>query len=278
MMRERWHNLLLAVLLLSHLFLLANRPDAEDSRFDRMFLATVAPVADGAVGVVDGIGTRAKRLRTRSQIIEENTRLRSEVAELEAELVRYSGLEAELDNLELIANVASLERSEVIVADVVLADYATAIKTLLIDAGNAELRYNQAVRTTDGLVGRVVTTSGSYAKVQLVTDRSAAVSAMIARTRRKGVVRGTGGSLLAFDYLPRRANVQKGDLVTTAGIDGIFERGIPIGTVAEVHDGDDLFHEIEVIPAADFSRLDLVYVLPDDPLPDEIVEELDALP
>ena len=90
----------------------------------------------------------------------------------------------------------------------------------------------------DGLVGRVFTVAGPYAKVQLITDRAAGVGGMILRTRRQGVVRGGGrGSGLELDYVPLQADVRPGDRVLTAGIDGVYPRGIPIGTVVSVEPG-----------------------------------------
>jgi len=55
--------------------------------------------------------------------------------------------------------------------------------------------------------------------------------------------------------------VRPGDRVLTAGIDGVFPRGIPIGTVVSVEPGGQLFHRIQVAPAIDFGTLDQVYLL-----------------
>jgi rod shape-determining protein MreC len=67
--------------------------------------------------------------------------------------------------------------------------------------------------------------------------------------------------LLALDYVPLQADVRPGDRVLTAGIDGVYPRGIPIGTVISVRGGGQLFHQIEVVPAVDLGTLDQVYLL-----------------
>jgi len=102
--------------------------------------------------------------------------------------------------------------------------------------------------------------------VQLVTDRSSAVGAMIERTGRQGVARGDGHSSLELDYVPLQADVRPGDRVVTAGIDGIYTRGIPIGVVSAVRPGTQLFFRVEVAPLVDFGALDHAYLLA--PLPD----------
>jgi rod shape-determining protein MreC len=130
---------------------------------------------------------------------------------------------------------------------------------------------DQPVVTPEGLVGRVVEVAGPYAKVQLITDRAAAASAVIARTRRQALVRG-GSDLLELDFVPLQASVLPGDRVLTAGTDGIYPRGIPIGTVVEVGDSGELFREVAVAPAVDFAFLDRVYLLERGRIPDGLIE------
>ncbi|MGH9465286.1 MAG: rod shape-determining protein MreC, partial [Thermoanaerobaculia bacterium] len=115
---------------------------------------------------------------------------------------------------------------------------------------------------------------GRYAKVQLLTDRAASVSAMVERTRRQGLVRGAGQGALTLDFIPVQEEIGPGDRVLTAGIDGIYPRGLPIGTVAEVAAGEGMFHRVEVAPAVDFGRLDQVYVLDTTPLPASAVGQM----
>jgi rod shape-determining protein MreC len=162
-------------------------------------------------------------------------------------------------------------------AEVVYLDHSSWLRTLILHLGDLAARVDQPVVTPDGLVGRVVEVTGPYAKVQLVTDRAAAASAVIARTRRQALVRGDG-ELLELDFVPLQASVMPGDRVLTAGTDGIYPRGIPIGTVVEVGDEGELFREIRVAPAVDFAFLDRVYLLEREPIPEELLERDDGAP
>ncbi len=140
----------------------------------------------------------------------------------------------------------------------------------------ADVEQEQPVLSPAGLVGRVVLVSGPYAKVQLITDGAAAVGGMILRTRRQGVVRGGGreGGGLSFDYVPATADVRPGDVILTAGIDGVYPRGITVGTVVAVESGGQLFRKIRLAPAADFGALDQVYLLEHAPLPQELAKAI----
>ena len=150
------------------------------------------------------------------------------------------------------------------VADVVLVDHHSFRRSLIAylpEATGEEFGVGSPVTTDDGLVGRVYSRAGNHIRVQLVTDRASSVGSMIARTRRQGIVRGQEGGVLKLDYVPLQASVLPGDRVLTAGIDGIYPRGLPVGTVLDVEDGGELFHRVQVIPAVDLGLMSQVYVL-----------------
>ena len=115
-------------------------------------------------------------------------------------------------------------------------------------------------------------------RMQLVTDRASGVGAMIERTRRQGIVRGAGRDGLTLEYVPLQADVQVGDRVLSSGTDGLYPRGVPIGTVLEVSPGGELFHSIHLAPAVDFGQLDSVFVLLADSLPGRLKGSTSASP
>jgi rod shape-determining protein MreC len=55
--------------------------------------------------------------------------------------------------------------------------------------------------------------------------------------------------------------VSPGDLVLTSGGDGIFPKGLPVGTVTKVSPGSELFLNIRVRPTANLNRLEEVLVV-----------------
>ncbi len=55
--------------------------------------------------------------------------------------------------------------------------------------------------------------------------------------------------------------VPVGEQVLTSGGDGIFPKGLAVGTVTKVSTGSDLFLNIRVRPAADLNRLEEVLVV-----------------
>jgi rod shape-determining protein MreC len=258
----RW---LLVLLLLAELLLLSRQVTQRGKRPPLLEGATVGvlgPAARGVSSVEEGIGGIGKGLRTRKSLREENARLEQRVGELERELLRLQSLEGDFLRLGRAVRYARRRSDQLRVADVVYADYTSWLRSLLLYTGDMGAVRNQPVVHERGLVGRVVASGGAYAKVQLVTDRTSAVGAMLERTGRQGVIRGDGAAGLELDYVPLQADVLVGDRIVTAGIDGIYPRGIPIGAVRSVAKGTQLFHRVEVVPLVDFGSLDHVYLLP----------------
>jgi rod shape-determining protein MreC len=275
----RW--ILVAVLFLQLVVLTAQTVESggEPSRVQAAALWVVAPVAhlvDGAVGFVERIGTH---LTVRSSLLNENQRLRRELAELKNERIRWFDAEGQMERLATAVEYAQGGAAEVLAADVIYVDDASWLSSMMLFVGEGGVSRDLAVVAPSGVVGRVVWVTGPYAKVQLLTDRSATVGGMISRTRRQGIVRGAEGGLLSLDFVPLRSDVRVGDEIVTAGIDGIYPRGVPVGRVATVEAGDELFYRIEVTPAVEFARLDQAYVLGAERLPRELKEApLDARP
>jgi len=271
--KERWDHLLLGLLLLGHLVLLSSREQSRGSLLERSILGVLAPVAHAAELAASAVGDLGDTFRRARTLRAENQRLRQEVEIMRLRLVALYGIEEELERLAPLSSSPPTDAG-FFVASVVYNDRISWLRTLVIFTGSRRSQRNQPVVTARGLVGRVIVPASRYAKVLLLTDRSAAVSAMIQRTRRRGIALGGGDSSnrpgLILDNIPLQADVRVGDKVVTAGDDGIFPRGIPIGTVRTVAPGKGLVQSIEVEPAIDLGLLDQVYVLTEEVIPDEV--------
>ena len=123
--------------------------------------------------------------------------------------------------------------------------------------------------TADGLVGLVTRVTPDTARVQLLTDEEAAVSAIDLRTSAAGIVRHARGTreTLVLDRVRKQDVVRQGDEIVTAGwsagsLSSLYPKGIAIGEVTSVGQTDtDLFQQVQVDPYVDFGSLDAVLVL-----------------
>jgi rod shape-determining protein MreC len=143
-------------------------------------------------------------------------------------------------------------------------------QAIVIAAGSSQgVRVNDPVVTGDGLVGLVTRLTSDTARVQLLTDEQAAVSALDLRTKAAGIVLHAQGTreTLVLDRVRKEDLVRVGDEIVTAGwragsLSSLYPKGIPIGKVASVGQTDtDSFQQVQVVPYVDFGSLDAVLVL-----------------
>jgi rod shape-determining protein MreC len=272
---ERRTGWVLIVVLVGQLVYLAIQgARAGETRLEVVGLRLLGPMARAVTGAPRSVSDLREGMKLRGTLQEENERLRREVETLRLRLMRLTDIEGEMLRLGSAVRYPTPPAGRIRAVDIVYADHTSWLRTLILYTGSTPARKNQPVLSPNGLVGRVITEAGPYSKVQLITDRAASVSGMILRTRRQGVVRGgvRGSGVLELDYVPLQADVRPGDRVLTAGIDGIYPRGIPIGTIIAVKPGGQLFHRIQLAPAVDFGALDQVYLLDFDAVPPKIKE------
>jgi rod shape-determining protein MreC len=271
---ERRTGWVLIVVLVGQLVYLAIQgAKAGQTRLEAVGLRLLGPMARGVASIPEGVRDAREGVKLRGTLLDENRRLRREAEELRLRLLRLTDVEGEMSRLGEAMRYSTPPAGRIRAVDIVYIDHTSWLRTMILYTGPEKARKDQPVLSPAGLVGRVIAISGPYAKVQLLTDRAAGVGGMILRTRRQGVVRGTGrGSGLELNYVPLQADVRPGDRVLTAGIDGVYPRGIPIGTIVAVEPGGQLFHRIQVAPAIDFGTLDQVYLLEYQAVPQNLKE------
>jgi len=147
-------------------------------------------------------------------------------------------------------------------AEVVAGSTSPDFRSVTIDKGFSEgVKRDMPVISPAGVVGRIATPSGHTATVQLIIDRSAAAAGRIERSRAEGIALGNGDGTLRFEYLSATADVQRGDVVVTAGIDGVYPAGLVLGHVERVEKNGPSYRLVTIRPVVDFSTLETVLVL-----------------
>jgi rod shape-determining protein MreC len=143
-------------------------------------------------------------------------------------------------------------------------------QAITIAAGSdAGVRVEDPVITGEGLVGIVTRITADTARIQLLTDQEAAVSAIDLRTGATGIVRHARGTreTLVLDRVRKQDDVKERDVIVTAAgragaLSSLYPKGIPIGEVTSVGLTDtDLFQQVQIEPYVDFGALDTVIVL-----------------
>lgn len=259
--RVRWLFLAVLGVQLLLLSLQVPHPEQRGGLLESLTLRLLGPLARGVDASADQGADVRESFRRRASLAQENRRLQAELEQERLQLMRLQDADDEARRLAAALDYSRTSHSTFRIADVVYSDFTSWLRALLVRVGSGGLVKDQPVVAPAGLVGRVILVAGPYAKVQLVIDRAAHVGVFLERSHRQGITRGDGNGGLELDYVPLQTEVVVGDRVLTAGIDGIFPRGIPVGTVTAVQPGGELSLSISLAPAVDFGKLDQVYVV-----------------
>jgi len=133
---------------------------------------------------------------------------------------------------------------------------------LVVNAGlNQGVKENSAVIVPEGVVGRVQMSGVWASRVEPIISPQAAVGAVLGGSRHLGVIRGDLNGSLHLHYIPHSVKVVLGDAVLTSGMDGIYPKGLPVGLVVSVEQGNEIHQKIRVAPAVDFNRVEEILIL-----------------
>jgi len=193
----------------------------------------------------------------------ENQQLKKNVDSLRVENSRYRELLATHERLKELLQFKQTINWPVLAAQVIGLDPTGWFRSIIIDKGDtAGVRLNMPVVNAYGVVGRIVSVSPGYAKVLLIIDQNSAVDCLVQRSRDRGMLKGLSTEICKLDYVGKSDYVAIEDTVVTSGLGGVFPRGLPVGKVLNVKEvSGELFKDIEVMPAVDFSKLEEVLVI-----------------
>ncbi len=258
---RRWPRLLLGLLLA---VLLLVTIGSREAGLTRILALEGLGIGQKFVELVGGVTSNVwDHYIALVHVREENDRLRAEIDRLKRELA---------DNREAANTAVFLRRllkfrdtiqPTPITAAIIGRDPSLFSATLVVDRGSTdEVFLGMPVVTADGVVGQVVEVTPRVSKILLAIDPNSAIDVLDQRSRVQGILKGDGRGYV-LEYVLKNADVQEGDTIVTAGMNGLFPKGLVVGTVSRVVQGQrGMFQHIRVTPSVDFRRLETVLLIP----------------
>ena len=211
-----------------------------------LILTVSSTIASPAILLNDGITT----------IIEINS-LYSELDEYKKQQALSSNIFQELSVLrqqveiyESDLNIIKDDDHDTIGAEIFTDSSNRYFSSVLIKAGsNDNLKENNAIVSSKGLLGRISEVGEEVSRGLLLTDISSRVPVSVSSNEIQGILIGQNLKKPRVYYLLNLSSLNEGDLVTTSGKGGIFPSNIPIGTVSDKNQKNkyieiDLFERI----------------------------------
>jgi len=138
---------------------------------------------------------------------------------------------------------------------------------LTIHRGAAQqIKPNMGVISSQGVVGRVISTSQNYAVVMSMLHKQFTVIVKLKNGGERGKIEwdGVNPSFVTLRDIPKSAKINKGDSIVTSEISTLFPPGILVGTVYEiVEDKTSNFYTVKIKTATNFFNVEYVYVIED---------------
>lgn len=195
----------------------------------------------------------------------ENARLRKEVSDLKVRLAVNQEEKAENDRLRKILALQPKLPYKQVFGEVIGRDARAPLSgTLILNRGSRQgIRPEMPLLSVDGIVGITVVVSPFTSQVQLITDPSSSVGAMLAKNRVAGILAGQGNGICRLRFLPLTVVLNQGDVVVTSGQDSIFPVGLPVGRVVGQVQESQYYKSAEVQPFQNYTSIrEVIFLLP----------------
>jgi len=193
----------------------------------------------------------------------DNLALKKKLEAFELENQKIPELEKENKRLKTILNLTEQNPNTMIAARVVGEDIKNWFKCIIIDKGrNYGIKEKMPVITPKGIVGQAVEVNKWHTKVMIINDTNSSIDVYIEGKNTRGMLEGTGQTVLKLKYVLKNDEVEIGDRLVTSGKDSIYPKGLPTGIVITVNrNKPGIFSDIDVMPFNNFKGLEEVLII-----------------
>ena len=128
----------------------------------------------------------------------------------------------------------TLFKKHIVLSKVLIDKDSPYLKSIIINRGSKSgILKGMPVMDKEFLVGRIVETNYLSSRVLLLNDLNSRIPVIFGKEGVQAILKGTGGSKPALEYLPEGYVVEEGLDVFTSGKDGIFFPGSPVGVTTK---------------------------------------------
>ena len=257
---------IIVIVILTIIVVISNIKINNLSFVEGAFSAFVMPMQNGLTYLKNAISGNSKFFTDVSNLKEENISLKEENAKLQESLREFEITKSENETLKEYLNLKDKYADfTTIPAYVINKDISNYSNIIIINVGKKDgIEVNMPVISENGLVGHVISTTNSTAKVQTIIDSASSISCTLSFSSDTIVAKGTldNESSLRATYIPPEAIIMQGDSIETSGIGGIYPKGILVGSISKVVNTKNITDRYALIDTAtNFSKLNTVLVI-----------------
>jgi len=235
----------------------------QPSLFHRIVTEVISPVQEGLASSKESMSSLWENYISIVDTSKENNILKKQISRLESDLTSMEEMRKENLRLKRLLNFSDELSHQRVMARVVGWDSANEFKVIRLNKGSRHgIKTMAPVITDHGLVGYVYRVTENYSDVLTILDQNNRVDIVVERTRTHGIVEGVFNFKCALKYIMRNEAVEVGDKLITAGVGGIYPKGIKVGMITDIDkENFGMTLSVEVVPSVDFDKLEEVLVL-----------------
>lgn len=259
-------GIIITIIILTILVIITNIDTSKFSFVEGITNKLVMPIQNGLTYLKNKIAKNDTFFKDINNLKNENTELKQKNQELSEKLSELEIIKAENELLREYANIADQYTAyTTIPAYIIDRDLSNLSQTMVINVGeNNGIKENMPVVVEDGVVGYVISTTATTAKVKPLIDPSSSISGVMNISRDNIIAKGETGSTntLRATYISSDANLVLNDEVETSGLGGIYPKGLKIGKLVQIVETQNTTERYGIIETAvDFSKIEMVLVI-----------------
>lgn len=263
-------SIIIIIIIILAIFSFTLKEDRQLNKFESLIKDTVTGIQKVVTSPFNWIFTKIDDYKELIDIREKYQKLLPEVDRIDSLTTENIELRKQLEAMKEELNIKyTINDYEFLNSTVISRNISYWYNTITIDKGSYNgVEVDMVVVNSDGLIGKVVSTTTFTSDVKLLTtsDTNNKISVAISNGNNKlyGLIKdyNYNNNYLEVEGISNTETVSVGDLVYTSGLGGVFPSGILIGKVSLITtDEYDLAKIINVSPIADFDDINYVAVL-----------------
>lgn len=255
-----WPQQRLLTILLLLLFVVGQFPFFNTVRDQFRFLVGL-PIR-AANGAVLKLKNTAGVITAANSLSQENALLRQQLNEREATVANLKSVENENAILRSDLHFSSTHPQIKLLPATVIGFSPSGIdQAVTIDQGEKSgLKEGQAVVSQGYLIGKIKRVTTSTAEVWLLANRNLLTPVQLTSSQTTGLLSG-GIRGLVINDIPVDTKVEKGELVVTSSLEGLYPAGIAVGRVEEIISRqEEIFQAARISSPININALSHVFV------------------
>lgn len=235
----------------------------EPTLFQRVVMEVISPMQKGISDSQKSLSSLWENYISIVDTSKDNVLLKKKISRLESDLFGMEEIRQENLRLKRLLNYSSEISEQRILAQVVGWDSANEFKVIRLNKGQKDgIQVMSPVITDQGLVGYIYRVTENYSDVLTILDQNNRVDVLVERTRTHGIVEGVHNFKCALKYVMRNELIEVGDKLVTAGVGGVYPKGIKVGMITDIEkENFGMTLAVEVAPSVDFDKLEEVLVI-----------------